>query len=165
MTEFSRQENYQFPDSNSLTSADEKYFEMVQNETNWKRKQGKLTVSNLKVKEQKIRNDEVIRIDQQGAPDSNSLTEVDREYFNIIKTEDGLSDFFKIRINPNYNLVKPAKKKINEVSQSDNYPNNDNQVLISDNHPMFKYHLVSLENNNKNKKPIVGLYLPHINKN
>ena len=45
----------------------------------WKRKQGKLTVSNLKVKEQKIRNDEVIRIDQQGAPDSNSLTEVDRE--------------------------------------------------------------------------------------
>ena len=161
MTEFSRQENYQFPDSNSLTSADEKYFEMAQNETNWKRKQGKLTVSNLKVKEQKIRNDEVIRIDQQGAPDSNSLTEVDREYFNIIKTEDGLSQFFKTKANSHFKIMDKLNEDIDtEISQIlEINPKSVNHESVGDNHQSFKYHIISLNKTNKNKKPIVGLYL------
>ena len=33
-------------------------------------------------------------------PDSNSLMEMDREYFNIVKTEDGLSQFFKTKRDP-----------------------------------------------------------------
>ena len=40
------------------------------------------------------------RIDRYGAPENNSLTEKDRKYLNIIKTEDGLSQFFKTKRDP-----------------------------------------------------------------
>ena len=69
MTEYSRQESYKFPVSNSLTSTDEKYFEMIQNETDLRGKQGNFTFSYSQ-----MRDNMVIRIDQHGAPDSNSLT-------------------------------------------------------------------------------------------
>ena len=36
-----------------------------------------------------------VRIDSHGFPESFALTETDREYFNIIKTEDGTSDFIR----------------------------------------------------------------------
>ena len=41
---------------------------------------------------QPLRNE--VKIDSHGYPDSYSLTETDREYFNVIKTEDGQSRFF-----------------------------------------------------------------------
>ena len=39
-----------------------------------------------------------VRIDSHGFPESFALTETDREYFNIIKTEDGTSDFIRLCI-------------------------------------------------------------------
>ena len=159
MTEYSRQESYKFPVSNSLTSTDEKYFEMIQNETDLRGKQGNFTFSSSQ-----MRDDMVIRIDQHGAPDSNSLTEADREYFNIIKTEDGLSEFYKTKIDPDYILDRLVAGQVHTFDSPprDNDPDNDNKVLISDNPPVFKYHLVTLgnKNNEENKKRIVGLYLP-----
>ena len=162
MTEYSRQESYKFPDSNSLTSTDEKYFEMIQNETDLGGKQGNFTFSYSQK-----RDDMVIRIDQHGAPDSNSLTEADREYFNIIKTEDGLSEFYKTKIDPDYILDSLVTGQAGQVHTfdsppRDNDPDNDNKVLISDMHPVFKYHLVTMgnKNNEGKKKRIVGLYLP-----
>ena len=71
-----RHESYCFRVSNSSISADYKYFLMVHKEN-----QGK-------------------RIDRYGAPENNSLTEKDRKYLNIIKTEDGLSQFFKTKRDP-----------------------------------------------------------------
>ena len=167
MTEYSKQESYKFPDSNSFTSTDEKYFEMIQNETDLRGKQENFTFSNSQVRE-----DDVIRIDQHGAPDSNSLTEADREYFNIIKTEDGFSDFFKTKtFLQEIFHSKIFDRKVNKIAQrvhkdaisSQNNNLNNNPVYTSDNQLMFKYHLVSLDYTNKNKKPIVGLYLPNIN--
>ena len=131
---------------------------MINNETDLRGKQENFTFSNSQVRE-----NEAIRIDQHGAPDSNSLTEADREYFNIIKTEDGFSDFFKTKSNPDYILDKQVEGQVDKVLTSDNDLNdndlNDNE-LISDNLPMFRYHLVSLDNSDRNKKPIIGLYLP-----
>ena len=84
-----------------------------------------------------------------------------------------MSDFIKTKIKPKVIFhskivdgpLKWAAHKKNEENVAPQIKKfNNKQVLISDNHPVFKYHLVSLENNNKNKKPIVGLYLPHINK-
>ena len=163
MTQYSRRERYQFPEPYSLTSTDEKYFEMVYNETKWNRKQEDY---DSKVKETYVKKS--IRIDQHGAPDSNSLTEADREYFNIIKTEDGLSDFFKTKISPDHIFDRPGKGPFHIVtndltSPKDDDPNIKNHVPVRDNHPIFKYHIISLGKTNKSKKPILGLYLPHYN--
>ena len=82
------------------------------------------------------------RLDPQGFPESFSLTETDREYFNIIKTEDGLSQFYKSVRDPG-----PQSEGGREEG-----PENRGQ----NHHPNFKYHVVTSSN-----KRIVGLYLPH----
>ena len=144
---------------------------MINNEANWHERQKTIELSESEVNEPRL-NEGVIRIDQNGAPDSNSLTEADREYFNIIKTEDGLSDFFKTKTDSQEIFrSKILDRKVNRTAQRvhkeeitpQNNKINNNAVFASDNHLMFKYHLVSLDNTNKNKKPIVGLYLPDIN--
>ena len=144
---------------------------MINNEANWPRRQKTIELSESEVNTPRL-HEGVIRIDQHGAPDSNSLTEADREYFNIIKTEDGFSDFFKTKTDSQEIFrSKIFDRKVNRTAQgvhkedfsSQNNNINKNPVYASDNHPMFKYHLVSLDNTNKNKKPIVGLYLPNIN--
>ena len=171
MTEYSRQKSYKFPDSNYLTSTDEKYFEMINNEANWHGRHKKIEISKSEVNTPRL-HEGVIRIDQHGAPNSNSLTETDREYFNIIKTEDGLSDFFKTKTDSQEIFhSKIFDKEVNRIAQrvykedfsSQINKMNKNPLYASNTHPMFKYHLVSLDYTNKNKKPIVGLYLPNIN--
>jgi len=170
VTQDSRHETYQFPDSNSLTSTDEKYFEMVHNEANWNGKQQNYTYSNTANKEPK---DEDIKIDRHGAPDSNSLTEIDREYFNIVKTEDGLSQFFKTKVDPHSilqfkRLERPVTQNPDEILEKvspliDKSPEIIKQESATDKHPSFKFHIVSPDQTNKNKKPIVGLYLGQAN--
>jgi len=169
MTHYSRRETYRFPVSNSLTSADEKYFEMVHNEANWDGKQENGTISNMRNEKPKSQNDRHTKIDRHGAPDSNSLTEMDREYFNIVKTEDGLSQFFKTKRDPH--SILPFKRLDTEVNRNvhtglkEDGPLSDKSVqiikhaVVSEKHPSFKFHIVSPDKTNKNKKPIVGLYL------
>ena len=144
---------------------------MINNEANWHGRQKTNEFSESEVNTPRL-HEGVIRIDQHGAPHSNSLTEADREYFNIIKTEDGLSDFFKTKTDSQEIFhSKIFDRKVNRIIQrvhkedfSSQISNiNNNPVYASDIHPMFKYHLVSLDYTNKNKKPIVGLYLPDIN--
>lgn len=169
MTQYSRNETYHFPESNSLTSADDKYFEMVHNEANWKGIQENVTFEELHYEEIKPKEAQRTRIDRHGAPDSNSLTEMDREYFNIIKTEDGLSQFFKTKRDPqsilpfkrldtpvNRNTLK-GQKEVNPYS--DKGVEIPKHAFVSERHPSFKFHIVSPDKTNKNKKPIVGLYL------
>ena len=160
MTQYSRRERYQFPESYSLTSTDEKYFEMVYNETDWNRKQEKIVFYESKVQPSE---QESIRIDQHGAPDSNSLTEADREYFNIIKTEDGLSQFFKTKTNPLFKTSNPPvnadEHKIISQTLDSSDPKISNYESVSDSYHSFKYHIITQDKRNKNKKPIVGIYL------
>ena len=88
-----------------------------------------------------------VRIDSHGFPESFALTETDREYFNIIKTEDGLSQFFK-------SVRTPAAAAAElPVELQD-----DSGVKEGEHHQRanFKYHIVTSSN-----KRIVGLYLPH----
>ena len=63
----------------SLTSIDKTYFSLIESENQWTHVDAEASADAFK----------------EGAPDSNALTETDREYFNIVKTEDGLSKFFK----------------------------------------------------------------------
>ena len=72
------------------------------------------------------------------SPESFSLTETDREYFNIIKTEDGLSQFYKSISSPRGKLSNNDKATANNLRTK------------------FRYHIVTSSN-----KRIVGLYLPH----
>ena len=79
-----------------------------------------------------------------GLPDSNSLTQVDREYFNIIKTEDGVSQFYKY-----FNSIPKPK--------SDEMKNN---LSISEKHPRFRFHIIKpTDAKSSGSKPIVGIYL------
>ena len=64
---------------NSMTSIDETYFSLIESGNQWTH----------------VDSDSSTDAFKEGAPDSNALTETDREYFNIVKTEDGLSKFFK----------------------------------------------------------------------
>ena len=73
LTQSTTHETYHFPVSNSLTSADEKYFEMVHNEANWKGIQEYVTFEELHYEELKPKEAQQTRIDRHGAPDSNSI--------------------------------------------------------------------------------------------
>ena len=95
-----------------------------------------------------------MKIDSHGYPDSYSLTETDREYFNVIKTEDGQSRFFltseddqvtETDVNKN-----KAQKHISSISS------NKRKSEETESHQSFRYHIVQT----KNSKPIVGIYLP-----
>ena len=93
------------------------------------------------------------RLDSQGFPESFSLTETDREYFNIIKTEDGLSQFYKSVRDPAHQAQGEREQEEEEEEaeiSGQNYPKHQKS------HPNFKYHVVTSSN-----KRIVGLYLPH----
>jgi len=156
---------YSFPVSNSLTPSDERYFEMIQKEANWGQEGENITYIE-KPKEENIKVVHQQTIDRHGAPDSNSLTETDREYFNIIKTEDGLSQFFKNQRDTESNvplkrLNASANRNIYKESEriSDTSGDISNNKLVSEKHPSFRFHIVSPDKSNKNKKPIVGLYL------
>ena len=83
------------------------------------------------------------RLDPQGFPESFSLTETDREYFNIIKTEDGLSQFYK-------SVRDPAPQAEGGREEEPEVPGGQRH------HPNFKYHVVTSSN-----KRLGGLYLPH----
>ena len=82
-----------------------------------------------------------------------------REYFNIVKTEDGLSQFFKTK-----RLDTEVNRNVHTGLKEDG-PLSDKSVeiikhaFVSEKHPSFKFHIVSPDKTNKNKKPIVGLYL------
>ena len=54
--------------------------------------------------EWKHNEDPLTRNDKHGAHDNNYLTEIDREYFNIIEAEDGLSHFFQTKRHPPFIL-------------------------------------------------------------
>ena len=75
-----------------------------------------------------------VKVDSHGFPDSYSLTETDRQYFNIIKTEDGSSDFFTDPPPP------PAPAPHIPAHRA----------------PAFQYHIVRTNTS----RPIVGISLP-----
>ena len=145
-----------------MTSTDEKYFEMINNEANWHGRQKTNEFSESEVNTPRL-HEGVIRIDQHRAPDSNSLTEADREYFNIIKTEDGLSQFFKTKTNPLFKTSNPPvnadEHKIISQTLDSSDPKISNYESVSDSYHSFKYHIITQDKRNKNKKPIVGIYL------
>ena len=89
-----------------------------------------------------------VRIDSHGFPESFALTETDREYFNIIKTEDGHSGFYKS--DPTSADKNPQQQHIEHNLLE------TNKEKIDSKHPSFRYHIVR----SKNSKPIVGIYIP-----
>ena len=78
-------------------------------------------------------------------PSSNSLTQTDRDYFNMVRTEDGKSGFFL-----NKKLLKPFSKP--ENSQSSTVSTSSSTHML----PAFLYHQ-TLEGGGG--RPIVGIYL------
>ena len=89
-----------------------------------------------------------VKIDSHGYPESFSLTETDRQYFNIIKTEDGRSQFYK---NSNDKLLTEHRESLsNDIKAT-----TENTVKLNS-HQSFRYHIVKT----KSSKPIVGIYLP-----
>merc|ERR1712227_562603 len=106
---------YKFPASNSVTEIDAKYFAMIQSEADWGNFTHQLQ-DEVPWMSQPLGNE--VKIDSHGYPDSYSLTETDREYFNVIKTEDGQSRFF-------------LTSEIDQVTESD-VNKNKAQKQISD---------------------------------
>ena len=92
--------------------------------------------------------DHGVKVDSHGSPESFSLTETDREYFNIIKTEDGHSGFYKS--DPTSPDKNPQQQHIEHNLLE------TNKEKIDSKHPSFRYHIVR----SKNSKPIVGIYIP-----
>ena len=82
-------------------------------------------------------------------PSSNSLTQTDRDYFNMVRTEDGKSGFFL-----NKKLSKPFSKPQN--SQSSTTSAASSSSTSSHLLPAFLYHQ-TLEGGGG--RPIVGIYL------
>ena len=75
-------------------------------------------------------------------PPSNSLTQTDRDYFNMVRTEDGKSGFFLDKIK------KPFSKAPKASPQSSSTSSTSHML------PAFLYHQ-TLEDG----QPIVGIYL------
>ena len=73
---------------------------MVHSVANWKEYKKMLILKKYLMKNDKLKHLNVQEHIQYCAPDSYSLSEMDREYFNIFKTEDGLSQFFKTKRYP-----------------------------------------------------------------
>ena len=94
-----------------------------------------------------------VKIDSHGYPDSYSLTETDREYFNVIKTEDGQSRFF---LTPENDKVTGFDVNKNKAQKHISSSTDDRKSEETESHQSFRYHIVQT----KNSKPIVGIYLP-----
>ena len=62
-----------------MTPIDKIYFSLIESEITWEDDCHEASADTI----------------SEATLDSNALTETDREYFNIVKTEDGLSKFFK----------------------------------------------------------------------
>ena len=105
--ESSQHLNYQFPVGNFLTNVDEKYFNLIESETNWE-----------DIKGNNDHAGESLKINSNGAPDSNALTETDRKYFNVVKTEDGISKF----LTSNPNQVRIPQFQFHQVQQENKKP-------------------------------------------
>ena len=86
-------------------------------------------------------------------PPSNSLTQTDRDYFNMVRTEDGKSGFFLDK-----KLSKPFSKPENSQSSSTTSSSSTSSSSTSSSHllPAFLYHQ-TLEGGVG--RPIVGIYL------
>ena len=84
--------------------------------------------------------------------ESHSLTQTDREYFNIIKTEDGLSEFV---VESTSDKVFGKKEKKAEDTEGTDSLKSEHSI------PHFKFNLVHLPDKSgiMMKKSIVGLYL------
>ena len=142
---------------------------MVLSEANWNGKRRNLTLLNNQLKTQELQ--ELISLRTNNLfPESNSITEIDREYFNIVKTEDGQSKFFKGKRIDSHQLLNYKRLQLVDNGDVDNvfstFTNTKeiiNQRIVSEKHPSFKFHIVSPDKKSKNKKPIVGLYLTNTN--
>ena len=87
-------------------------------------------------------------------PSSNSLTQTDRDYFNMVRTEDGKSGFFL-----NKKLSKPFSKPQNSQSSTTSTTSTTSSSSSSTSShllPAFLYHQ-TLEGGGG--RPIVGIYL------
>merc|ERR1712156_1078615 len=102
-TEDENLKSIKFPPVNSLTDIDEKYFSAIQSEAKWN------YAANNKTKE---------TTDDKADVDSNSMTQGDRDYFNVVKTEDGRSRFFKAQ--KYLRLVKKYNSEEQEHRSSEN---------------------------------------------
>ena len=99
-----------------------------------------LLSENNKENEEKMVNRD--KIDLLSLP-SNSLTQTDRDYFNMVRTEDGKSGFFLDNLKP-----ETSKKSLTSTTSASTSPTH---ML-----PAFHYHQ-TLEGNGG--RPIVGIYL------
>jgi len=159
-------EKFIFPASNSLTDIDSKYFQMIQSEVEW----GNVTREVMDEKSlfpYSTQNE--VNIDSHGYPESFSLTEIDRQYFNVIKTEDGRSKFYKTVDEKSEQVVKIVEEKMRypvEVdstrghfkSSTDQKTKKSSDEKFDPQHG-FRYHIVKT----KSSRPIVGIYLPDKN--
>ena len=87
-------------------------------------------------------------------PSSNSLTQTDRDYFNMVRTEDGKSGFFLDK-----KLSKPFSKPQNSQSSTTSTTSTTSSSSSSTSShllPAFLYHQ-TLEGGGG--RPIVGIYL------
>ena len=107
---------------------------MIQKEGHWKRQ------SQNRNKED---NENELEKSAQGLS-SNSISQADREYFKMIKTETGLSHFIKVK---NDQLDFSIKKPEGENSEVRDSP--------SSKIPHFLHHIVY----SNNGSPVLGLYL------
>ena len=81
-------------------------------------------------------------------PSSNSLTQTDRDYFNMVRTENGKSGFFLDK-----KLSKPFSKPENSQSSTTSSSSSSTSSHLL---PAFLYHQ-TLEGGGG--RPIVGIYL------
>ena len=86
-----------------MTDIDEKYFSAIRSEAKWN------YAANNKTKE---------TTDDKADVDSNSMTQGDRDYFNVVKTEDGISKF----LTNNPNQVRIPQFQFHQVQQENKKP-------------------------------------------
>jgi len=142
--------NLRFPPPFPLTRIDQLYMQMVAAEGGWTNlnltqleNQGKKNEGEEKKKEDEKKEEE--KEEEEGGllePPSNSLTQTDRDYFNMVRTEDGKSGFFLDK--------KPFSKKPPASSTTSTTTSSSSSHML----PAFLYHQTV-----EGGRPIVGIYL------
>ena len=117
-----------------MTDIDEKYFSAIQSEAKWN------DAAHNKTKE--TTDDKAD--DEADDVDSNSMTQGDRDYFNVVKTEDGRSSFFK------------AQKYLRLMRK---YSSEEQEHQISKSNHHFKFHLIPPDDGEPGEKSVIGVYL------
>ena len=81
-------------------------------------------------------------------PPSHSLTQTDRDYYNIIKTEDGLSKFFRLKDRQSGSNLDPLDRRMLNHK-------------VAGSRPTFKYHktFIKQKTNLNQDRQVAAVYL------